>query len=134
MPRGRHAGIYHTLTGDRTYLCKQIQEIAMADRIEQLKEFLKADPKDSFIRYALAQEYMNRGQVYQAKDTYEALRKEDPDYVGLYYHLGKLYEELDDTDKAIETYTAGIEVAKKVPDFHALGELNTARVNLEMEL
>jgi Tfp pilus assembly protein PilF len=106
----------------------------MADRIDQLKEFLANDPSDSFIRYALAQEYLKRGQMYQAKEAFETLQSDDPSYVGLYYHLGKLYEELDQGEQAIATYEAGIQVAKKATDFHALSELNTAKVNLEMEM
>lgn len=106
----------------------------MADRIDQLKTFLANDPSDSFIRYALAQEYLKRGQMYQAKEAFETLRDDDPSYVGLYYHLGKLYEELDQKEEAISTYEAGIQVAKKATDFHALSELNTAKVNLEMEM
>lgn len=103
-------------------------------RIDQLKAFLAEDPGDSFIRYALAKEYETIGQMYQARDAYLALKADDPEYVGLYYHLGKLYEELDDLASALATYTEGIDVAKKATDFHALSELNTARVNLEMEM
>jgi tetratricopeptide (TPR) repeat protein len=104
----------------------------MSNRIEQLKAFLADDPGDSFIRYALAKEYEGMGQMYQARDTYLALKKDDPQYVGLYYHLGKLYEELGDEQEALATYSEGINVAKKAADFHALSELNTAKVNLEM--
>ena len=104
----------------------------MSDRIEQLKAFLAEDPGDSFIRYALAKEYEGMGQMYQARDAYLALKKDDPTYVGLYYHLGKLYEELGEEEEALATYTEGINVAKKATDFHALSELNTAKVNLEM--
>ena len=32
------------------------------------------------------------------------LIKDHPDYVGTYYHLGKLYEKNQEPDKAIETY------------------------------
>jgi tetratricopeptide (TPR) repeat protein len=105
----------------------------MSDRIDQLIAFLTEDPGDSFIRYALAQEYQKRGQMYQARDAYLQLKESDPDYVGLYYHLGKLYEELGEKETAIETYESGIQVAKRLADFHALSELNTAKTNLEIE-
>jgi hypothetical protein len=58
----------------------------------------------------------------------------DPGYVGMYYHLGKLYEKMGEPELALEAYTAGINVAKKIPDFHALSELNNAKLNLEMEM
>ena len=35
--------------------------------------------------------------------------------------------------KALETYIEGIEISKKIKDFHALSELNTAKLNLEIE-
>lgn len=104
----------------------------MSKRIDQLLNFLKEDPKDSFIRYALAQEYEGMGQKYQARDAYLALMEDDPAYVGIYYHLGKLYEEFGEEEEALATYEAGIQVAKKAADFHSLSELNNAKVNLEM--
>jgi len=54
--------------------------------------------------------------------------------VGLYYHLGKLYEELGETDLALLTYEDGVSVAKKAADFHALSELHNAKMNLEIEI
>jgi hypothetical protein len=54
--------------------------------------------------------------------------------VGMYYHLAKLYEKLENVDLAIQTYTEGINVAKRLSDFHALSELNSAKMNLEMEM
>lgn len=41
---------------------------------------------------------------------------------------------MEEPDLALEAYTAGINVAKKIPDFHALSELNNAKLNLEMEM
>lgn len=102
-------------------------------RIEQLKSFLENDTEDSFLRFALAQEYTKIGTLKAALDEYIYILKNDPDYVGLYYHLGKLYEELSEPANAILTYKAGIDVAKKVPDFHSISELQGALSNLEIE-
>lgn len=103
-------------------------------RIEQLKSFLENDPDDSFIRFALAQEYSKIGTLKAALDEYLYILKHEPSYIGLYYHLGKLYEELGEKHKALHTYDAGIEESKKVPDFHAISELQGAKTNLEIEL
>ena len=62
---------------------------------------------------------------------YEKVRTHDPDYVGTYYHLGKLLESRQAFDTALEAYTAGMEVAKKIGDRHALGELSEAKMILE---
>jgi len=50
--------------------------------------------------------------------------------VGSYYHLAKLYERNQQTDAAIEIYTKGMEVAKKLKDNHNLNELRSAYDNL----
>ena len=103
------------------------------NRIDSLLEFLKEDPDDSFVRFALAKEYQKLGTLKQALDTFLELKKKDPDYVGLYYHLGGLYEQLHEKEKALQVYEEGITISKKAADFHALSELHTAKTNLEIE-
>ncbi len=104
------------------------------ERLIQLLGMLKDDPKDSFLRYAVAKEYENGNDLELALVEYLTIKDNDPDYVGMYYHLAKLYEKIEDTDKALDIYTLGIQIAKKLSDFHALSELNSAKMNLEMEL
>jgi len=103
------------------------------NRIDTLLKFLEEDPKDSFIKFALAKEYEKIGTLKKALDTYTELREMDPDYVGLYYHLAALQLELTLPDEALKTYDQGIEVAKRVADFHALSELHTAKLNLDID-
>lgn len=104
----------------------------MSDRLIYLKELLAEDPKDSFVKYAIAKEYEKNDNLKMAIEKFEALRKDDPEYVGLYYHLAHIYTEIDDTEKALEVYDAGIAVAKAQNDLHALSELRNARVNAEI--
>ncbi|MBK9737794.1 MAG: tetratricopeptide repeat protein [Saprospiraceae bacterium] len=106
----------------------------MNDRLLMLQEMVLGDPDDSFISYALAKEYENLGMFEDALGQFLKLKTKDPNYVGLYYHLAKLLEHLEENTKALIIYNEGIEVAKKIPDFHALSELNSAKLNLEMEL
>lgn len=102
------------------------------NRIDSLLEFLKEDPEDGFVRFALAKEYEKLGTLKKALDTYLELKTFDADYVGLYYHLGGLYEILNQKKDALMTYEEGIAVAKKLADFHALSELHNAKTNLEI--
>lgn len=102
------------------------------DRLNLLQEMLAEDPKDSFVLFAIAKEYEKKDKA-TAIDAYLRLKELDPSYVGLYYHLGKIYEADGNTGQAIATYSEGIEVAKKQADFHSISELNTAKTNLEME-
>jgi tetratricopeptide (TPR) repeat protein len=95
---------------------------------------LDADPDDSFLIYAVAKEYEKSGDLEKAIALLNTLREKDPEYVGLYYHLGQLYEEIENGDQALKIYEEGLAIAKKLKDFHALSELNGVKTNLEMEL
>jgi len=98
----------------------------MSNRLQQLIEFLKESPNDAFLTYALATEYLKLGQTAEALRRYEALVRDHPDYVGTYYHLGKLYEALGRHADAVDTYQAGMQAARKKRDMHALSELQAA--------
>ncbi|MBK9150903.1 MAG: hypothetical protein IPM26_07830 [Saprospiraceae bacterium] len=101
-------------------------------RLDTLLTMLEKDPADSFLRYALAKEYEQTGDISRAIEILEHLRSDDPQYVGLYYHLGKMYESEGTILKPLQIYEEGIRIAKAIPDFHALSELNNVKVNLEM--
>lgn len=96
------------------------------NRLQTLLGYLEEDPSDPFTRFALAQEYRKRGQTEEATRYFEELVRDAPDYVGTYYHLGKLYQESGRTSDAIRIYESGIVVARELRDFHALSELQDA--------
>ena len=101
------------------------------DRLQALLDFHRDDPDDPFVRYALAQEYAKRGDTAAALQTFEALVADRPDYVGTYYHLGKLYETLGRPDDAVQTYQAGVAVAGQAADPHARAELQSALLDAQ---
>jgi tetratricopeptide (TPR) repeat protein len=92
-------------------------------RLEKLLEFIKAEPEDPFLKYALATEYLRINQTDKALEYYEDLIANHPNYTGTYYHLGKLYEALDRKDDALKTYETGIKITREQKDNHALSEL-----------
>ena len=96
------------------------------DKIEKLKEFLQADPHDSFVRHALALEYIKAGDDEQARQLFESVIERDPGYTGAYYHLAKLLERIGETEAAIKIYENGMEEAKKLGENHTYGELRSA--------
>lgn len=102
-----------------------------SQRIELLKNFLSESPNDPFLKYALAKEYEKGDDEKLAIAMLEALTEEHPDYVGTYYHLGKIYERNGDLDTAISVYENGMLAAKKAGDKHALGELASAKMGIE---
>ena len=103
-------------------------------RLEQLLELLESNSSDSFILFGIAKEYEGKENFEKALQFYLELKSKDPDYIGLYYHLGKLYETVEEFPLADETYQLGITVATKLNDQHSLQELKNAKLNLEMEL
>ncbi len=96
------------------------------DRIAKLKEFLIANPADSFVQHALALEYIKLGDDEGARRLFEEILNREPGYIGSYYHLGKLLERNDNTEEAVKVYERGMEEAKKAGDNHAFGELRGA--------
>ena len=102
----------------------------MTQRLTYLLQLLETSPRDSFVLFATAKEYEKREDPEQALAYYEQLRRTDPAYVGLYYHLGKLHELAGRFDTAVDIYRAGMAVARQAGDHHALGELAAAKLNL----
>jgi tetratricopeptide (TPR) repeat protein len=102
----------------------------MSDRLKLLENMLIDSPNDSFLLFAYAKEYEKLGDESLALDTYKKLQNINPDYVGLYYHFGKLLEKTQQIEEAIAVFDEGISVAKKQNNQHAWSELAGARMNL----
>jgi len=94
-------------------------------RIDQLFTFLETAPDDPFILYAIASEYVKLKEFDKALDYFQELVRKRPDYVGTYYHFGKLYEVMGKQDEALDIYNKGMAVAKRANDLHAFSELQT---------
>jgi FimV-like protein len=96
------------------------------DRIEKLKEFLAADPHDSFIKHALAMEYIALGEEGAARQLLEEVLERDADAVGSYYQLGKLLERAGENAPALQWYERGMAAARRAGEKRAYNELRTA--------
>ncbi|TKB97766.1 tetratricopeptide repeat protein [Pedobacter cryophilus] len=106
----------------------------IVNRLERLLEFHENEPNDPFLKYALATEYLRLNNHEKALWFYLELVNKHTDYVGTYYHLGKLYEVLQQPEEALKVYEQGIAVAKKIKDQHALNELLGVFNSLQDEL
>jgi tetratricopeptide (TPR) repeat protein len=93
------------------------------NRLEKLLEFIKNEPEDPFLKYALATEYLRLNETDKALAFYEDLVKNHAGYTGTYYHLGKLYEALGRKQEAISTYETGMKITREKNDNHAFSEL-----------
>lgn len=92
-------------------------------RVSEIKKMLKTDPNDSFLTYALALEYEKAEQPKEAVKVIENLIGRDPNYLGAYYKLGKLYEQGNKLEKAKKVYITGIKLADEKNDYKTKGEL-----------
>jgi tetratricopeptide (TPR) repeat protein len=102
-------------------------------RIPTLKQMLETEPTDAFLLFALAKEYEGIGDTATAQVYYTTCAEHNPDYVGLYYHLGKHYERLNDLPQAMAFYEKGMDVAKAANDRHAFSELQQAHWEISVE-
>ncbi|MCD2421623.1 hypothetical protein LQ567_02545 [Niabella pedocola] len=100
-------------------------------RIEKLEELLRENSGDAFLNHALALEYVKTGDDAKAGTIFKNLLEKNEDYVGSYYHLGKLLERSGDETGAITVYKKGMEVAQRLGERHAYNELRAACEYLE---
>lgn len=106
----------------------------MSTRISTLAKAVREHPDDPFYKFTLALEMLKIDEVSKARVLFEAIKGSNPDYVGVYYHLAKLYERMNENKKAISVYKEGIEVAQSQKDAHSKSELSAALLNLEIEM
>ena len=97
----------------------------MSTRLEQLQKFYDEDPDDPFNIYGLALE-LSKTDRQKAIRYFEILLQQHSGYIPVYYHAAKLYEQLNERTKAIDTYTTGMIKARELNDVKALRELQSA--------
>ena len=103
------------------------------DRLSMIEDMLKQNPKDSFLQYAAALEYEKIADHPRAIERITVLLEQDPDYLGAYYKLGKLYEATGNETRAIEVYKQGRALASQKKDPKTLGELTEALMLLDAD-
>jgi Tfp pilus assembly protein PilF len=94
--------------------------------IRRLAGFLQNNPNDIFTKFALALELLKAGESIKAKVLFESVLKQDPEYTGVYYHLGKLYQSSGRNEDAVKLFQKGIEIAGKQGKSRTKSELQEA--------
>jgi Tfp pilus assembly protein PilF len=92
-------------------------------RFEALKEFLRKDPDDAFTRYALALEYIARGEANAGIHLLRETVRKDPSYVPAWHMLAQELVKADQTIAARKAYEDGIRSARSQGDTHAASEM-----------
>lgn len=95
-------------------------------RLDSLKAMVSQNPGDSFLRYGLAMEYRNGGDLEGAVREFRAIIDSNPDYSPAYFHGGQTLEKLGRVDEARALYEAGVEATRRKGDAHALSEMQGA--------
>ena len=98
----------------------------MNKRLMFLEQHVAAGGADSFAYYGLGMEYRKEGRVDEAVATFAKLRDKDPDYVPVYLMAGQTLADAGRPADARSWLEAGIGVATRKGDGHALGELESA--------
>ena len=98
----------------------------MSKRLAYLEKATAAGSTDPFLWYGLALEYRSLERDADALATFTKLRADHPDYLPSFLMAGQLLEKMGRVDEAREWLTAGIALAKKKGDSHALSELEGA--------
>jgi len=98
----------------------------MPSRLETLRQLLEQTPENSFLRYGLAMEHVNTGDLEGAMREFASLLEHDAGYKAAYFHAGQTLEKLGRREEARDMYRRGIEVTTRFGDLHARGELQGA--------
>lgn len=103
----------------------------MSQRLAKLETFFAAEPSDSFVLYALAQEHAKLGQLATAIQWYDRCLEVDPASCYAYFHKAQVQITLGDQSGAKATLTLGVAAATKAQDSKALGEIRGLLDELE---
>jgi predicted Zn-dependent protease len=98
----------------------------MSKRLAYLEKVTREGSTEPMAWYGLALEYRTLERWDEALQTFTTLRGNHADYVAAYLMCGQMLEKIGRKDDAREWLEAGIEVAKKKRDAHALSELESA--------
>lgn len=100
-------------------------------RIDALLSMLQAEPKDIFLNYTLGMEYLSENNLNFAEEQFLKVLSIQNDYVPAFYQLGKLYEQKQQNEKAIDILKKGLEHAKTQRNNKAVNEFGEAIFMLE---
>jgi len=102
----------------------------VSKRLAYLEKVTREGSTEPMAWYGLALEYRTLERWDEALQTFTTLRSTHPDYVAAYLMCGQMLEKLDRKEEARGWLVAGIDVATKKHDGHALSELQSALAGL----
>src|SRR5262245_59949285 len=100
--------------------------------LERLQEFLKVNPKDSFVRYGYSMELSKLGRIDEAVASFRQLIQDDPGYVPAYMQAGSVLMRAGRKEEAKEVFLQGITAAARAGETHAYSELQGMLAELSL--
>lgn len=101
------------------------------DRTDKLEALLARGPDGAVLRFTLAADYFERGELERAHAHAEAAVALDADYSAAWKLLGKIQAALGYAAEAAATYRRGIAVAERRGDLQAAKEMQVFLRRLE---
>src|SRR5207248_11264390 len=99
-------------------------EQPVSSRLEMLKQFVSANPNDSFARYGLAMEHANAGDAETALAEFKRLIEMNPDYTAAYQMAGQTLLKSGRESEARTMLEAGIKADARTGNAHAQSEMH----------
>ena len=93
-------------------------------RREKIEAMLVDEPRDQFLRYALAVELDKEGDHDRSLTMLAELGRDDVPYVPAFFLAGQQFARLDRINEARASLRDGIEHARAAGDAHAAGEMS----------
>jgi predicted Zn-dependent protease len=92
--------------------------------LTQIEQMLKADPKDIFLNFSLAMEYVKEGRGDDAVAQFTKVTELDPGYISAYYQQANTLVGLGRNADAKPVLERGLEAARKANDAHMVDKLS----------
>lgn len=95
----------------------------MENRLDGLLELFQKDPKDPFVMYGIALEYMSNKNYEKAEEFFKAIFKVDDKYLPAYMQYAQLKTNLDEIEEAKNLYKTGIKIAEEKGEIRMANEM-----------
>lgn len=102
-------------------VCVSIESDNVSRRLK-LEEMLATEPNDPFLHYALALEEVKEDPQIGLRRLAN-MNEQFPDHVSAYFRRGQILADAGDMTTATQVLNAGIQVARRIGDDHAVAEM-----------
>ncbi len=90
---------------------------------ELYKEFLKDNPDNPMVHFSLGLLYLDENRLEEVIEEFKTTIKLQPDYMAAFWKLANAYEEIQEIDKALETYEQTLHLAQQNDDSNMIEDV-----------